>query len=338
MIELAMAGAAALMAMAGAAAVVGFSRNARAEAASAGLELGLLGQASGTVEGFAVQYRSSDNGSNPSKTTVELGFQLPELHVRTQGRSIDGVFDMLRGRIDITLGTSFDQALHIHGADKAAVRALLTDPAVQAAIRGVLGTFGELLITPRTVVTHQQGPLFDDVALKVNRAVALAVALRDRFEAPWKALGEAHGLTAVDTPDARVFEGEVGGASVRVEQARLAGGDVPLRVRVVLTRPLPPGTELVHIDRGKGPSAALADPILGAQVHAVSTDPDALSTRLSRDAVRGPLLEVVHGHPGSRVTSEAVELLVVPAPLDPKPAVDLALELERALREASSSS
>ena len=62
------------------------------------------------------------------------------------------------------------------------------------------------------------------------------------------------------------------------------------------------------------------------------TDRKALSDRVCRDDVRGPLLELILNHPGSAVVTDRV-VLVSPGMLqqDLPAAVELASELARAL-------
>ena len=74
-----------------------------------------------------------------------------------------------------------------------------------------------------------------------------------------------------------------------------------------LGRALPEGTRVAHVASGAG-QVRLADPILDGMLSVETSDAPALAERVCDDAVRGPLLEVLHGHPGSVLTAETVTL------------------------------
>ena len=77
-----------------------------------------------------------------------------------------------------------------------------------------------------------------------------------------------------------------------------------------------------------------SDVILQTAIRATSRDPRRLVQRIDREPVRNALLEVVHAAPGSRVTSDRIELELAAPAGDPGVWLDRVVALERALRAA----
>lgn len=308
-------------------------RRAWAAAEPLGLSVGLTLNLHGERDGFKIGCMLAEDRPN-QHIQVDLDFRLPG---NTQVRSVRGLGRMIAdvvGERDVQLGNDLDPLLHIRGP-LPEIRQLLTEPAVDAAIRALLAAEFQLLLEPSRLITKHAGDRYEGLAERVAQTLDLARALRDCWERPWADLVERLGLRDESTDDLRKLAGNVDGVALVVQQHKRTFAQTTLRVTAQLRTPLPLRTTLVHPAHGQGPSADLPDPILAGQVHARSDDPEALAARVCTDAVRGPLMEVVHGHPPSVVTSNRIGLLVPDSPLDPRPWVDVVLELEQALHEGA---
>ena len=160
----------------------------------------------------------------------------------------------------------------------------------------------------------------------VRAIVEIARAVQNALFVHWREFANQHQLLL--EPGAGVITGTIGHIPIQVAFD-------PVRdttsVRAHLLRDLPLGTALghpaLHVSNGH-----IADPILGSQVAAYTTDFDALNARVVRDEVRGPLLELIREYVGSVVWQERVYLVVRGAVLeDIERPVSLAVELAAAL-------
>lgn len=148
----------------------------------------------------------------------------------------------------------------------------------------------------------------------------------------WLAAAETLGLQQVGGHFYRLV-GEIDGVPVKVEGTgdlrtpRLLG----LTVRATLPAPLPSETRVVHHATPPERAVRLEDPILDTMVAVSCRDPAAVRERLCLDEVRGPLLDVVHAHPGSILRSTAVELVVAREAGDPAPLIRKAVDLANAV-------
>ena len=137
---------------------------------------------------------------------------------------------------------------------------------------------------------------------------ALAEAIEARLRRPWDELAEAHGLVG----GYGLLCGEIDGVPVRVE---------PEQVRLGHGLDLPEGIVVAHKERLDG--EALGDPVLDLCLRTTapwSVEPQAAEA----------LLEVLHGRPGSRLTTEELEVRIVGEELEP--ALLAGLRLVEALR------
>jgi hypothetical protein len=114
---------------------------------------------------------------------------------------------------------------------------------------------------------------------------------------------------------------------------------VRTRIRVEVPD-LPAGFRCLIRREGDAPWIDLSDPILDRLVRVTADDPSAAARLLDDDELRGDLLAVVHGHPGSTIAEGQVRLIVDGIPLG-TPAegvgeldilVDEALALARSLQ------
>ena len=92
-------------------------------------------------------------------------------------------------------------------------------------------------------------------------------------------------------------------------QLKVAQRFTRTEITVRLRSALPSGTQVAHIDHLQGGEPLHGDPILSTALAATSDDLETLLSVLSRPDVRGPLLAVLHGHPGSRLTTVRVQLV-----------------------------
>lgn len=136
--------------------------------------------------------------------------------------------------------------------------------------------------------------------------LTLADGLLAEIGDPWARFADEPDFHPIRGDGSRL-EGSRGG--VRMTATR-GGGEV--RFVAHLKQPLPPGTLLVHADFGVV-DFEVHDPILDPLLTIQTSDLPALRALIARDDVRGELLDVVHGAPGSTVDAHEV-VCVVKAP------------------------
>ncbi len=139
-----------------------------------------------------------------------------------------------------------------------------------------------------------------DPAPLLEVTVDLAARLDELVERPWCALEEL-GLARVAN---RRLAGDLHGAEVSVQQQALAGAGPHLQLTARLTLP----HSMVVQARGQDEQGiALADPILSGTLTVLGASGDQVLARLSDDAVRPLLLDLVHGR-GARVARGLLQL------------------------------
>jgi len=109
-----------------------------------------------------------------------------------------------------------------------------------------------------------------------------------------------------------------------------------LEVRAPIVPPLPAGTRVTSRPQGRHrrrePRASgIGDLVLDQALQALSEDPGALGRRLARDAVRGPVLDVLAAHPRSELLADEVVHVVEDGALEVEAAVGRVVELVNAL-------
>ena len=285
----------------------------------------------GVREGVGLRMYSRDHGGSSrtewwTYTRCRLNDDLPEgMVVANQG--FFGHMADLFGARDIQLGTALDPELRINGVDENGIRELLTDAEVHEAIRAILDAGGRIELSGSGLTVKVRGRHTDHAASRASEAIRLVHALTAAGRGAWETLAHAHGL-AIDEAAAQI-SGTLRGVDVMIELLR--GRSRTTRITALIARPLPGGTAVVHKDLGGG-GERLGDPVLDGMVVARTSDAGALSDRVCQDEVRGALLEVVHGYPGSVLRSDRVEL-TAPGRLgrELKTAVNAAVELAAAL-------
>lgn len=278
------------------------------------------------------QYAFSDGVRGEStETRVVVRGGLP------QGMSLDqrALWSSLGG-LPVPGELALDRRLRgtvvVSADDAVATRDVLADPAVietflalwRDGIRTELKDDRVILVRRHV---HAKGR-----RLALAGAVRLARALEQAVRGPWTRLAADRGLAVA--PDGDLLSGRVDGIALTV---RFVAAD-PGRTDVVATfhPALPLGSVLGPAGSG---SVRLGDPVLDGMIGVATPEPEALAERIARDEVRGLVLEVVHGHPGSEVAGDTVRLAVpgrLRAELGAK--VDLALALAGALARSGSTS
>ena len=207
----------------------------------------------------------------------------------------------LMGSPDIQLGNDLDDALFIRGPHAREVVELLTEPAVDALLRQIVTTSTRLDIPRRFVELHTDGDQVDHAEVYLDLAANLANTLSKVMDEPWDTLVAEHNLTF--TEDGNGIIGTILGQSITAEFV-----NKPVRKTVItahLIRPLPERTYIRHPDHGNH-TDSIGDPILDSMLAISTSNAGVLADRLSKDDIRGLLLEVVHAHPGSTVTASTI--------------------------------
>ncbi len=168
----------------------------------------------------------------------------------------------------------------------------------------------------------------DAVAEGIETAVAVVAALRETYHGWVVSLSQATGLSRLD---GATLEGEIDGSSVSVVVPRRLPEGWELIVRGRLREPLPEGSRL-RAAEASGPDVELGDLFLDQTLAVTTTDPAALRSRLARDEVRGPLLDLLCRFRGSVVTEEEIVHVVREGGnIDVKAAVERVVELVDAI-------
>lgn len=254
----------------------------------------------GRHRGVPLRMYSKDHGSSSNTqwwthTRCTLSEPLASgLRVTNQG--VMGALADLIGFSDVQLGTPLDPKLRIVAQQAEEARELLTDEDVEVAIWEILGVDGRIDLGSAELEVRVRGRHLEAVGVRLKEAVDLVHALAGAGQGAWRAVAELHGLAI--NPAATLISGDVDGIGLRIE----LDSDRRTWVRASLPQPLPAGTRIVHKDRGSG-DVRLGDPILDTLVSVRTGAPEVLAARISRDEVRGPLLELVHGMPGAEVRS-----------------------------------
>lgn len=286
----------------------------QALAAELGLDADARGRFHGTLDGVRLRRWSEDQGGKNTTdwwtiTEYELPRDLPGfLSVRQVG-FFDHLGKVFGGTPDLQLGLAdLDEALQIgivHGQDDEA-RALLLDPTVTDRLRALQSSkctwrlkHGKLRVGFRG--QHKNvGPR--GLRLGIDTVKAMDAVLGP----PWIELARELDCTLVEP--APTLQGHIDGVPIRVQVQR-QDGRILTWILGWFEPHLPEGTEVIH--RNRNPKGdVLGDGILDKMVRVESPDPDTLRQRLATDAVRGPLLEVVHGHVGSQLRHDRIMLRI----------------------------
>lgn len=274
-------------------------------AAGLGLQVRSNDEFVGRYRGVHVRQYSRDlGGSNTTDlwTTTRCGLlaDLPRGLVVVNQGFFSHLADLF-GQRDIQVGNAFDPLLRITAEDEEGARELLTDPDVVERLGAVLRAEGRVELQGTVLELRVRGRHTDNAQVRLDEAVGLTRALAAVVERHWQGLIDTYQLRSNE--DGSVLEGEVSGVPVQV--ALLAQ---PQRTAVTgrLAAPFPVGTRVIAAPPGGG--AKLGDPVLDGRL-SVYGDVAGLRPLLATDAARGPLLEVLLGHPGSVLHHDRVNLV-----------------------------
>lgn len=237
--------------------------------------------------------------------SVPLGQSLPEMTLTPKG---------LVGNSDevLTGDAAFDRAWLLRAGRPDAAR-LAFGPAARRVL-------ADLKLTKLEVAGKTLALTIDDGVPTVPLMVASFRLSRALSRGPWRRIADELGLVLGEES----LSGVVEGFETRVQ---LWGGNTRVVVSVAGH-----GLTAAHKDHAGFRPVPLGDPVLDSLI-AVRGDAVLLRELLSSDEVVGPLLEVVHGHPGSTVSPTGVTLQVEGvADESLRELVPKALTLARALR------
>ncbi len=260
----------------------------------------------GERRGVPIRRRSVDHsGNNDTRdwwthTKLTLSAPVPwHLSVRPK-KFLDKIGEWV-GVKDVELGIRLDSKIWVRFASQSLWhgKTLLTRPEVVAAMEAVdaeeiyfriNGSYVELRFRGRHLSAGDRG---------VDVGVALALALNAVMEEDWAALAE-EGLRWKS--EVYGLEGHLRGRALDVV---CDGKETALTVW--LPTPLPTETTIGRKDALKG-THGFDDAILDRMLHVHSDDVEAVRERLCTDEVRGRLLELVHGYPGSWLLTDRLEV------------------------------
>ena len=148
----------------------------------------------------------------------------------------------------------------------------------------------------------------EDFDARIDELLERVRAMEDAFDTPWREAGARFGLRPEPRVGARLptLSGTVDADPVRMLQREDELGTF-IEVRARWTNPRLGALEVAR----KGLLAEeidLDNPVLGMLLSAWSDQPEAVRARFADDTVTEALLEVVHGHEGSRVLPSWVVL------------------------------
>ncbi len=219
-----------------------------------------------------------------------------------------------------------DEQLVVRCEVPSAARWILQDQQVAGCLSQLLEAHPHAGLHEGTLVIHRSDLDVDALEAAGGLAAELVRHLAAAYVAPLEALA-VDGMTLQVGQAGVLVTGERAGRAV---SAQLSGGSVELEIRA--STALLPGA--LQIRGGTG-GIGTRDPVLDAAVavEAICSEDDARSV-VTREGVRAPLLELVHGHPGSEVSDDEVVLRTSAFDVQGlAEALDLALELAAALSD-----
>jgi len=273
-------------------------------------------RAAGELQGQAVEVciatvGISNHRSQVTQVSVDTGGRLPSaLRISPVEQGLP--FADLGLRTMKTGDPAIDVACAISADDGFNARLVLQDPLVRRRLRGLSGR-----LRLRGGIFEVRFSRISAVGLgeRVWKAIDMAQALLDSVERPMSELAKLHGLTKRVLPGGLALEGRLRDLEVIIESGSPEGRDLRTLIQVARPEGVPPDLGVVLKEEGLG--LELGDPILDPLLSVTCSDEDAARTLLMDDELRGCLLAVVHGHPGSRVEEGAV-LLEVPGLAGPE--------------------
>ncbi|MCB9758307.1 MAG: hypothetical protein H6739_00565 [Alphaproteobacteria bacterium] len=190
--------------------------------------------------------------------------------------------------------------------DRDRASALLEDPGVQELLR--LLRDDDVGVDADGVYARPAMTSADDPARLIARLCALADALGVLALGPWQRVGRDLGLEVREVPPG--LRGEVEGAQVEVTYQDTSRAEESVLV-VHLPRALPGGLRLYPKGRGAADRADarpvhVANPVLDLYIDAFALEPERCDRLLEDPELTAPMLEVLHEHPGARVSGDRV--------------------------------
>ncbi len=243
------------------------------------------------------------------------------------------------GLKDIEVGDDgIDDALRITSADPGATLEVMQGERTRHALRTVLRANLRVILEDRVLKLLQVGVADREIGTRYLEFVELIRALDGALSRPWSRMAEREGLSLRRSRRRTRVEGQWGGLNLTAVADSGGGGD-PCRSRIQVGIPgeLPRGLWITRRDED-APAGCLdlPDPVVGHMLCVRCQRPELAVELLDDDDLRAALLEVVHGHPGSRVQGDAVVLEVdqfLGEAIEEK--VAMAVNLARALGERS---
>ncbi len=279
---------------------------------------------------------------------IELARALPPVHLLPFG-SLVWRTQALPERLRVTDDPGFDARFEIRGSAAAAIGELLDAP-VRRLILGLEADTNadpmELSLRPDStgdssiLSIGRAGWIFEHEALVafVERGFELARVLLERWDRPWTALAERHGLRLVSDPERglRSLEGAVQGVPVRLSERVGTGGPC---TRLELKLSSLPGllarrAPEVLDDAWRQVRTPFGNPVLDMVMVARCDAPGSLGELFADDGLAACLLEAVHAHPGSILFQGGVSMVTDGSPRQQlEPYFEAGLRLALALRD-----
>ena len=263
----------------------------------------------GKIDGIyvcATLYWTGSKNTRRLQTRVAAEFRRPPaagLRVRYETAG-DKIMEVARGP-DVQLGEPrLDRRLYIQADDPDEVRELLGASPVIQALRAVMPYALGLEIREHTVGFHEDDVLINLLRHRLEAVADIVRAIEGQAAAPWSAAAERWGLK-LDLEELRL-EGLIEGVAVDVGM-REVRGQQSLQIRGQVDLPLPKDLRVVRREPGNA-GLRLGDPILDSLQVVSGRNLDAARRLLLHSEVRGPLLAVVHGFPGSSLVGSQIVL------------------------------
>ncbi len=225
-----------------------------------------------------------------------------------------------------------DDLIWIDPGDVCVGSRILDDLEIREAIALICKTKGTLEIVSSSVTVGFLSLTEAEVGRMAERVAALARALAEVPWRPLRHLAEVHGLALQDEAQSVVARGTVQGLDLSIRIGRHPdhrGWYTTVTIRLPV--PLPDGLRATRREDQRG-GIRLGDPVLDRLLLVEGTDQARTADLLRDDDLRGDLLAVVHGHPGSSLAHGTIELTLPGVALDTlAQALDEALALGRSL-------
>ncbi len=256
------------------------------------------------IAAFATLYWTGNKNSRRLQTRLTAEFRRPpasglEVRYETAG---DRLMELAKGP-DVQLGEPrLDRLLHVKADDPEEVRALLGAPEVVTALRAVLPYAKGFQLRTHTLSFYEDDVLTTLLRHRLGAAADVVRAIERQAVAPWRAAAGRWGLSL--DADSLHLEGLAEGVALEVG-VRQVRDEPTLQIRGQVDLPLPEDLRVMRREPGNA-GLRLGDPILDSLLVVSARSPDAARRLLLHSEVRGPLLAVVHGFPGSTLVGRQI--------------------------------